>query len=116
MSKNRNKHYNKPQVEETPVEEVVEPVVEETEKVEEVEAPEEVTEETITPPVEPVYGVVNCDKLNVRRGPSKDSKVMCIVSKGEEVMLVAEESTEEWYKVITKTGFDGYCMKEFIDM
>lgn len=76
-----------------------------------VEAP---VEETVVE-VETVVGVVSgCEKLNLREEASKDSKVLSILNKGTELVVSTEESTEDFYKVITATGVEGYCMKKFI--
>lgn len=62
-----------------------------------------------------ITGVVtNCVKLNVRETPQMDSKIRCIINKSSKVQIVEEESTEEFYKVYTESGIEGYCMKDFI--
>lgn len=73
---------------------------------------EEFTEDIPTPSM---FGVVSdCRKLNVRTEPNKESDVMCVIVENEEVMIDPDYSTEDWYKVYTKEGVDGFCMKEFI--
>lgn len=115
MSKKHHNYtnYSKPQqpapVVEAPVEtkeeEVVNTVIEET-----IVAPEPVVEE----PAE-VYGVVtNCAKLNVRKAPSADANIVTEIAVGTEVMVDDTESTEDFYKVVTEAGIEGYCMKKFI--
>lgn len=73
-------------------------------------------EETVAPPPEPVFGVVdNCTKLNVRVKPNKDADVVCVIAKGTEVIIEKEKSTKKFYKVYSPTGpIDGFCMKEYI--
>ena len=58
--------------------------------------------------------VVDCDLLNVREQASVDANVVCLISKYDEVMINKNESTEDFYKVCTATGIEGYCMKRFI--
>ena len=109
-NKNRNKYhnynnYNKPETVVENVEDVVEettqnaPVVEETQKV---EAPKT------------VYGIVaNCEKLNMRNKPSKQSDVICVLTKGDKVKIV--ETKGEFYNVESEDS-KGFCMKEFIEI
>lgn len=75
---------------------------------------EEFTEDI---PSQPMFGLVSdCFKLNVRIEPNKDSDIMCVIGENEEVMIDPDYSTEDWYKVYTKEGVDGFCMKEFIEV
>lgn len=60
-----------------------------------------------------IFGeVVNCSKLNVRSSASKIAKVKCMVSKGD--ILQIESFNTGWVKVVTPSGINGYCRKEFI--
>ena len=112
--RNYNQYANKEET--TPVEEIEESI-DTTETVEENEVVTEETEviEDKTPDEvpKPVYGVVNCSKLNVRRGPSIDTASLCIVESGSKLDI--EQFNEEWLKVLTEDGISGYCMREFID-
>ena len=109
MSKHNYTNYSKPQ--ETPS---VEPeVIEETK-----------TEDPVTPAptVDPkdddtIIGVViECEKLNVRAEASKESKVLCEIPLGAEVQVDIFESTDEFYKVCTEAGVEGYCVKDYINV
>lgn len=112
--RNYNQYANKEET--TPVEEIEESI-DTTETVEETEVVTEETEviEDKTPDEvpKPVYGVVNCSKLNVRRGPSIDTASLCVVEGGSKLDI--EQFNEEWLKVLTEDGISGYCMREFID-
>ncbi len=112
--RNYNQYANKKET--TPVEEIEEPI-DTTETVEENEVVTEETEviEDKTPDEvpKPVYGVVNCSKLNIRRGPSIDAASLCIVEGGSKLDI--EQYNEEWLKVLTEDGISGYCMRKFID-
>ena len=112
--RNYNQYANKEET--TPVEEIEESI-DTTETVEENEVVTEETEviEDKTPDEvpKPVYGVVNCSKLNVRRGPSIDTASLCIVEGGSKLDI--EQYNEEWLKVLTEDGISGYCMRKFID-
>ena len=112
--RNYNQYANKEET--TPVEEIEESIgttetVEETEEVtEETEVIENKTPDEVP---KPVYGVVNCSKLNIRRGPSIDTTSLCIVEGGSKLDI--EQYNEEWLKVLTEDGISGYCMRKFID-
>ena len=112
--RNYNQYANKEET--TPVEEIEEPI-DTTEMVEKNEVVTEETEviENKTPDEvpKPVYGVVNCSKLNIRRGPSIDTTSLCIVEGGSKLDI--EQYNEEWLKVLTEDGISGYCMRKFID-
>ena len=112
--RNYNQYANKEET--TPVEEIEESI-DTTETVEENEVVTEETEviEDKTPDEvpKPVYGVVNCSKLNIRRGPSIDTASLCIVEGGSKLDI--EQYNEEWLKVLTEDGMSGYCMRKFID-
>lgn len=90
-------------------EEKIEPVVEEV-----VEAPvEETIEEVIIKP-EVIGVVVDCLKLNVREAPNANADVVCVVDASSNLVIIEEESTDEFYAVCTASGAEGYCMKQFI--
>lgn len=58
--------------------------------------------------------VCNCENLNVREEPSKESKSLCIIKAGDEVEVNGEDA--DFYNVITESGVKGYCMKQFISL
>lgn len=101
--------------------EIVEPVEENNESIENIsEEPvveEAVVEEAVEKPavIEPTIGFIDgCDRLNVRKESTKDSEVLCILDKLAEVTIDLSNSTEDFYKVMTSEGIEGYCMKKFI--
>lgn len=68
-------------------------------------------------PKKPITGVVaNCFSLNVRTGPSKDSDVICEILSKSEVEIDESESSEDFYKICTASGVEGFCMKKFIEV
>lgn len=98
----------------TPVNEIPEDekVVDGVNIITEVEKPEEPEE----PEVKHAEGtVVGCSRLNVRKEPNTDAKVIRIFNKGDFVAVDLENSTEDFYKVSTPSG-EGYCMKNFIEI
>jgi len=58
--------------------------------------------------------VTNCKKLNVREKPRTDAPIICEVDYQTELTIDEKESTEEFYKVYTAAGIEGFCMKKFI--
>lgn len=71
-----------------------------------------------TPPAVVTGAVVNCEKLNIREEPSLFADVLCVINKGEEVEIIEEYSTDDFYAVIfgkNKTvSVEGFCMKKYI--
>ena len=76
----------------------------------------EITTEVEEPPKkEKVLGtVVNCSRLRVREHPSINAIVAAEIDEGSEVVINEDKSTEEFYSVVTATGLEGYCMKDYI--
>lgn len=67
-------------------------------------------------PTEPefVFGtVVDCTKLNVRKEPNVKAQIICVIEKDTQVLVIPEESTDDWYKVDIG-GQQGFCMKKYM--
>lgn len=106
------------------VEETVNEVEESTNETEETtkEVTEEVTEpEVIIPSIEnnvennEVIGKISVfEKLYVRKEASKDSEPVGIVTDKDDLSIDVSHSTDDFYKVITSNGLEGYCVKEFV--
>lgn len=47
---------------------------------------------------------------------SKESKDLTILEPGDELLVDFTESTDEWYKVCTASGVDGYVMKRLVKL
>ena len=73
----------------------------------------EVTEEEIQN--EPLVRVIP-NLLNVRFAAEKDATIVTIVSKDDELILLDKEPINGFYHIITKTGIEGYCMVEFVEL
>lgn len=75
-----------------------------------------VVEDTIDKKIE--FGVVyNCSKLNVRKQPSPHATPITVINKGEKVSIMEYDPNEnEFCKVKTASGIEGYCMIEFINV
>ena len=105
-------------------EETVNEVEESTNETEETteEVTEEVTEpEIIVPNIEnnvennEVIGKISgFEKLYVRKEASKDSEPVGIVTDKDDLSIDIAHSTDDFYKVITSNGLEGYCVKEFV--
>lgn len=55
--------------------------------------------------------LINCDLLNARKEPNKDSEVLFIIDKKDTIKIL--EELENFYKVEVKDK-EAYCMKKFI--
>ena len=60
--------------------------------------------------------VFDCSKLNVREEPSIAADIVCVIDNLATVLIDEEESTEDFYKVCTENGAEGFCMKKFIKL
>ena len=60
--------------------------------------------------------VTECLCLNVRKTPSPDGDVVNIIDYHTDVMVDLERSTDEFYKIGTATGVNGFCMKKYIQL
>lgn len=91
------------------IEQVVE--VTETDVVVE-EAPTEESVQELVPSV-PLEGVVSgCARLNVRKTPSTDAGVVCVINKNDKVE-VGQDDYGDWFQVKIADK-QGYCLKEYI--
>lgn len=98
--------------------------VNETEATEALEEIEEVNEikteaapEVVEEKVETLVGIVTgCKKLNVRKEPAITAEPVCIVAEESIVVIDQELSTDEWYKVYTEAGVEGFCMKKYVSV
>lgn len=60
-------------------------------------------------------GIVNgCSKLFVRTEPKRDCNPAGVINENDEVIIDMENSTEDYYKVVTTEGLEGYCLKTYI--
>lgn len=95
-------------------EEAIEPV-ETAEVVEPIKAVEPAIETAIETAPSPKIGrVFGCTSLNVRKAPKTNAVVICTINCHAEVEIDELESTDDFYKICTASGIEGYCMKKFI--
>lgn len=89
--------------------------VEEIEEVNEIET--EAAPEVVKEKVETLVGIVTgCKKLNVRKEPAITAEPVCVVAEESIVVIDQKLSTDEWYKVYTETGVEGFCMKKYVSV
>ena len=97
------------------VTEEMEEEISEVNKSEEVE--EEVTKETTKEADSTVVGYVSgCLKLNIREEGYPGANVVCVVPEKTALLIEVAESNDEWYKVYTETGMEGFCMKQYVTL
>lgn len=72
-----------------------------------------------TPEAEPEHKmgrVYGCAKLNVRKEPKFDADVVCTLYCHTDVEINEDQSTDDFYKIYTASGIEGFCMKTYIIM
>ena len=95
-------------------EEVIERV-ETAETIDPIEVVEPAIETVIeTVPAPKIGRVFGCTSLNVRKAPKTNATVICTINCHAEVEIDELESTDDFYKICTASGIEGYCMKKFI--
>ena len=78
------------------------------------EEPTEPTESTKDEP-KTIIGNVTAKRLNIREKPDIGSSILCVAEANSELMI-EEDASDEWFKVCTVLGVEGYCMKKFVDI
>lgn len=65
-----------------------------------------------------IFQVVDCDKLNMREGPFKDSPVLMVLDKGRQLNYNPSGTAPDgWTSVECRDGakaISGYCMSKFL--
>lgn len=74
------------------------------------------TVETVTLPELLEGTVVGCAKLNVRAEPNITADIVCVLDNMTELAVDVANSNNEWVRVCTATGIEGYCVRKFIDV
>ena len=59
-------------------------------------------------------GFANCLRLHIHAEPSIDSEIICKLRFMTEVEIDMDNSTQEFYKVYTAIGAEGFCQKDLI--
>ena len=58
--------------------------------------------------------ITGYDKLYVRKEANVDSEPVGIVTKDDDLSIDVMHSTDDFYKVYTSNGLEGYCVKKFV--
>ena len=88
-----------------------------TEEMEEEIAKVNESEETTKEADSTVVGYVSgCLKLNIREEGYLGANVVCVVPEKTALLIEVAESNDEWYKVYTETGMEGFCMKQYVTL
>lgn len=91
--------------------------VEEPEVIPEEQAVETESVEQETEITKQKTGVVaNCLILNIRKEPNAKSEVIGELTCLTEVMIDEQGSTDDFYKICTVAGVEGFCMKKYISV
>lgn len=59
-------------------------------------------------------GVVNCLRLHIYSEPNLESEIVCKVRYSTEVVIDSDNSTEDFYKIYTAIGAEGFCQKDLV--
>ena len=95
--------------------EVNETVEQVEETINEVEESTNKIEETKKEVIEEVIGkIIEFEKLYIRKEADKNSEPVGIVTNKDYLSIDIIHSTDDFYKVITSNGLEGYCVKEFV--
>ena len=87
------------------------------EEIAEVNEPEEVEEEVTKEADSTVVGYVSgCLKLNIREEGYPGANIVCVVPEKTALLIEVAESNDEWYKVYTEAGMEGFCMKQYVTL
>lgn len=73
----------------------------------------EPAEPNIDVPKEVKAVVCNCKKLNVRKNPEKNAKVLMMIDE-EDRVTVTGDTINNFYPIITESGIKGYCVKDYL--
>lgn len=111
----KKNNYNKPAVEDT-TENIVIPEVNYTfVELHDVKMePVNETVDTVTLPKTVTGTVFNCAKLNVRSKPDTDAEVLTILDTNAEVVIDPARSINDWLKITTAAGVEGFCMRKYV--
>ena len=60
------------------------------------------------------FGAVNCLRLHVQSEPNDESEIVCKLRYLTEVIIDLGKSTEDFYKIYTAIGAEGFCRKELL--
>lgn len=95
------------------VNEVIEETVEQEPAEETLE--EAVEQEPVVEEEKSVIGIVTgCKRLRVRTDASTDAVIITEIDEDSVVVIDMNNSTDDFYKVHTEAGAEGWCMRKFV--
>ena len=59
-------------------------------------------------------GQVNCLRLHIYSEPNENSDIVCKTRYLTDVAIDLDNSTEEFYKIYTAIGAEGFCLKKYV--
>lgn len=59
-------------------------------------------------------GVVNCLRLHIHSEPNLESEIVCKVRYSTEIIIDLDNSTDDFYKIYTAIGAEGFCQKDLV--
>lgn len=59
-------------------------------------------------------GIVNCLRLHIFSEPNSESEIVCKIRYLTEVAIDLDNSTEDFYKIYTAIGAEGFCKKSHV--
>ena len=62
--------------------------------------------------------VFNCPRLTVREHPNINSVVLTEIPVDTEIRIDTRfvDDSNQWYKIVTVAGLEGYCMQDYISL
>lgn len=61
-----------------------------------------------------MFGVTNCLRLHVHCEPDSNSEIVCKLRYLTEVEVDPVNSTQDFYKIYTAFGVEGFCQKDLL--
>ena len=58
--------------------------------------------------------VDNCARLNVRKEPNIKCEIVDAIDAETDVDIIEVASTEEFYRIKTSDGIEGFCMRNYV--
>ena len=59
-------------------------------------------------------GFINHSETNIYSDPNRNSEIVCEIQSLTEVLIDLANSSDDFYKIYTVIGMEGFCEKEYI--
>lgn len=93
---------------------VIEPTEENSPDPESVDNTDNTDDTVESEPVKTEIGKVNCIRLKIRNKPSMGGSIVCLARVGDELTIDRSKYYDEWLKVTTVDGLEGFCRQDFV--